>query len=109
MGADKPSKPERSALQALEQTGLAALVARAGELASLDRLLRRNLPEALAKQCRLGAWREGRLVFQVSNPVWKNKLRLHSREILDQANALGLPAREIRITIDLAFQPGDDR
>ena len=72
-------------------------------------LLLVGLPEALAKQCRLGAWREGRLVFQVSNPVWKNKLRLHSREILDHANALGLPAREIRITIDLAFQPGDDR
>lgn len=103
MGADKPAKPELTALGALESSGLAALIQRAHSLETLDRDLRRCLPEAVANNCRLANWESGKLVFHVANPVWKGKLRLHSQEILAHANALGLHALEIRIKVDPAF------
>ena len=109
MGADKPSKPEQSALSAIESSGLTALIERAQSLDSLDCSLRRSLPKALAKQCRLANQSPDKLVFQVSNPVWKNKLRLHSQELLQHANTLGLLAQEIVIKIDPDFKPRDEQ
>ena len=103
MGADKPAKPELTALGALESSELAALIQRAHSLEALDQNLRRHLPEALAKNCRLANCESGKLVFHVSNSVWKSKLRLHGRELLAHANTYGLHAREIRIKIDPAF------
>lgn len=103
MGADKPAKPELTALGALESSGLTALIQRAQSMETLDRNLRRHLPEALAKNCRLANCEAGKLVFHVSNAVWKSKLRLHGLELLAHANACGLHAREIRIKIDTAF------
>lgn len=109
MGADKPSNPELSALSAIESSGLTALIERAKTLDTLDCSLRRCLPEALANQCQLANQTADKLVFQVSNPVWKNKLRLHSHELLAHANALGLHAREIVIKINPEFKLQTDR
>jgi hypothetical protein len=109
MGADKPAKPELTALGALESSGLAALIQRAHSLEALDRDLRRSLPDAVAKNCRLANWESGKLVFHVANPVWKGKLRLHGQEILACANALGLHALEIRIKVDPAFIANETR
>jgi len=108
MGADKPAKPELTALGALESSGLSALIQRAHSLEALDQNLRRHLPEALAKNSRLANCESGKLVFHVSNSVWKSKLRLHGLELLAHANACGLHAREIRIKIDPAFIVNDD-
>ena len=103
MGADKPAKPELTALGALESSELSALIQRAHSLEALDQNLRRHLPEALAKNCRLANCESGKLVFHVSNSVWKSKLRLYGQELLAHANVCGLHAREIRIKIDPAF------
>ena len=103
MGADKPVKPEQSVLSVLQRSGLSALMQRADTLAQWDQTLRRNMPVALAGQCRLSRYDDDTLFFIASNPVWKNKLRLHSQEILDYANGLGLHARAIRIKVDPAF------
>lgn len=108
MGADIPSKPEQSALSAIKSSELTALIERAQTLESLDRSLRRCLPKALANHCRLANMTKDKLVFQVSNPVWKNKLRLHSQELLDRAKALGLLAQEVMVKIDPDFKPSDD-
>lgn len=108
MASDNPSKPEQSALSALKSSDLSALIQRAHSMVALDQRLRRNLPEALAKQCRLVVSEPDKLVFHVSNSVWKNKLRLHSQEILAVASTLGLHAREIRIKVDPAFKPAED-
>ena len=105
MCADKPSNPELSALSALESSDLTALIERAKTLETLDCSLRRCLPEALANQCRLANQTADKLVFQVSNPIWKNKLRLHSQELLEHANALGLHAQAIVIKINPDFNP----
>ena len=108
MASDKPSKPEKTALSALESSGLSALIQRAHSMEAIDQSLRRSLPEALAKQCRLVVLEPDKLIFHVSNSVWKNKLRLHSQEILATASALGLHAREIRIKVDPAFKHTED-
>lgn len=107
MAENKPMKPELSALDALVHSGLSDLVRRAENVAAWNQVLRRCLPEALAKHCCLVSWDDGKLLFQASSPVWKNKLRLHSLEILDCANAAGLHARGIRIRIDPAMPEQD--
>ena len=109
MCADKPSNPELSALSALESSDLTALIERAKTLETLDCSLRRCLPEALANQCRLANQTADKLVFQVSNPVWKNKLRLHSQELLEHASALGLHAQGIVIKVNPDFKPSIDK
>ncbi len=108
MASDKPSKPEQTALSALQSSGMSALIQRAHSMEAIDQSLRRSLPEALAKQCRLVVLEPDKLIFHVSNSVWKNKLRLHSQEILASARALGLHAREIRIKVDPAFKHTED-
>ena len=107
MAENKPGNPERSAMAALVQSGLSDLLRRAENTAAWDRVLRRCLPETLAKHCGLVSWDDGKLLFQASSPVWKNKLRLHGREILDCANAAGLHAREIRIRINPSMPEHD--
>lgn len=110
MKVTKPAKTEQSALAALKNSGLGDLIARADDLASADNALRRSLPPALAQHCRLVAWDNHRLTFHTASPIWKNKLRLHSQDILSAAHAFGLQARGLHIKIDLGFQPSaDDR
>jgi hypothetical protein len=109
MGTDKPNKTEQSALSALQSPELTALIQRAQDVATLDQCLRQHLPEPLAKQCRLANWSPEKLVFHVSNPVWKNKLRLHSQVILAAAKARGLHARIIIIKVNPAFNADSNR
>lgn len=108
MGADKAGRPEQSALIALQHSSLGPLIAHARQLADIDQTLRRSLPPPLARQCRLVAWDDNRLVFHAANPVWKSKLRLHSQELVAAAQSLGLHAREIRIKVEIGFAPNPD-
>ena len=107
MAENKPGNTELSAMAALVQSGLSDLLRRAENTAAWDQVLRRCLPEALAKHCGLVYWDDGKLLFKASSPVWKNQLRLHGREIPDCANAAGLHAREIRIRINPAMPEQD--
>ncbi len=68
-------------------------------LDDLDRRLRLSLPRALAQQCRLANVRDDRLVFLVSSPVWKTKLRLHADVLVDAARLAGLPARSLTVKV----------
>ncbi len=94
-----PPVPAREVLKALEGTGLAGLVARAQWLATLDPLLRQSLPATLAGQCRLANVDDKRVVFLVSSPVWKAKLRLHADALLGAAAAAGLSARSLVVKV----------
>lgn len=94
-----PAALPRQALDALEGSGLASLVERAKWLDALDPLLRQNLPATLAGQCKLANVDEKNVVFLVSAPVWKAKLRLHADTLLDAAAAAGLKARTLVVKV----------
>ena len=89
-----------TALQAAEAAGLGPLIQRARMLDGLDRVLRENLPAALAGQCRLANADIDKLVFLVSTPVWKSKLRLMADVLLDAAAAAGHPARTLVVKVE---------
>jgi hypothetical protein len=93
------SGPPPSALQAASSAGLGPLIARAQGLDALDRRLRQSLPDALARECRLANVDGERLVFLVSGPVWKSKLRLVADVLLDAAAAAGHPARALVVKV----------
>jgi hypothetical protein len=96
-GAAGPGSPP-SALQAAE-AGLGPMLRRARELDRLDRLLRQNLPAAVAENCRLANVDAEKLVFLVSAPVWKSKLRTLADVLLDAASAAGHPARTLVVKV----------
>jgi hypothetical protein len=96
-GAAGPSSPPQ-ALQAAE-AGLGPMIRRARELDRLDHLLRQSLPAAVAENCRLANVDRERLVFLVSAPVWKSKLRLLADVLLDAAAAAGHPARALVVKV----------
>jgi hypothetical protein len=78
---------------------LASVIERAKQLDALDRRLRQSLPPALAGHVRLGNVRDGKLVFLVSSPVWKAKLRLHADALRDAAAAAGLVASGMTVKV----------
>ena len=82
--------PLQDALQSVLSGDLRSVVERARMLEALDRRLRQSLPAALAPHVRLANVRDGRLVFLVTSPVWKAKLRLHADALRDAAVAAGL-------------------
>jgi hypothetical protein len=82
--------PLQDALQRVLSGDLRSVVERARMLEALDRRLRQSLPDALAPHVRLANVRDGRLVFLVTSPVWKAKLRLHADALRDAAVAAGL-------------------
>jgi hypothetical protein len=94
-----PAALPRQALDALEGSGLAGVVERARWLDTLDPVLRQNLPATLADQCRLANVDDKCVVFLVSAPVWKAKLRLHADAILAAAAAAGLKARTLVVKV----------
>jgi hypothetical protein len=96
-GAAGPSSPPQ-ALQAAE-AGLGPMIRRARELDRLDHLLRQSLPAAVAENCRLANVDRERLVFLVSTPVWKSKLRMLADVLLDAAAAAGHPARVLVVKV----------
>jgi hypothetical protein len=94
------SGPPPQALQAAASAaGLGSLIARAQGLDALDRRLRHCLPDAMANECRLANVDGDRLVFLVSGPVWKSKLRLMADVLLDAAAAAGHPARALVVKV----------
>jgi len=97
-GAAGSNSPPQ-ALQAAAAAGLGPLIQRAQALGRLDQLLRQNLPASLAENCRLANVENDRLVFLVSAPVWKNKLRLMADVLLDGAAAAGYPARTLVVKV----------
>jgi len=98
-GAARPATLPPRALEALSGTGLASVVERARWLGELDPLLRQSLPATLAGQCRLANVDDKRVVFLVSSPVWKAKLRLHADALLGAAAAAGLSARSLVVKV----------
>lgn len=98
-GAALPTRLPPRALEALSGTGLASVVERARWLGELDPVLRQSLPATLADQCRLANVDDKNLVFLVSGPVWKAKLRLHADALLDAAAAAGLKARTLVVKV----------
>ena len=97
-GRGAPGVPPR-ALEAASDPGLVRLIERAQWLERLDGELRQNLPVALAVHCRLANVDRDKLVFQVSGPVWKSKLRLHGDALLGAAAAAGLPVRTLVVKV----------
>ncbi len=91
------------ALQAATAAGLGPLIQRAQALGRLDQQLRQNLPAPLAANCRLANVDEDRLVFLVSAPIWKNKLRLMADVLLDSAAAAGHPVRTLVVKVVPTF------
>ena len=62
-------------------------------------MLRQSLPATLADQCKLANVDDKYLVFLVSAPVWKAKLRLHADTLLGAAAAAGLKARTLVVKV----------
>ena len=87
------------ALQAAATAGLGSLIQRAQMLGRLDQVLRQTLPPAMANQCRMANVDKDKLVFLVSAPVWKAKLRLQANALLDAAAAAGYPARALVVKV----------
>jgi len=92
-----PATPPQ-ALQAAE-AGLGPMLRRARELDRLDHLLRQKLPSVVAANSRLANVDGERLVFLVSAPVWKSKLRVLADVLLDAAAAAGYPARALVVKV----------
>jgi hypothetical protein len=78
---------------------LAALVEQARRLEAWDRRLRAILPPRLANECRLANVRKRQLVFLAQSPAWASKLRLLSRQLLDEANNLGLEVQRLTVKV----------
>ncbi len=100
------SKSTFRAAQAFQQAfqtaisgDLGSVVERARMLDALDRQLRQSLPASLAPHVRLGNVRDGKLVFLVTSPVWKAKLRLYADVLRDAAAAAGLTASGMTVKV----------
>jgi hypothetical protein len=97
------------ALEAASDPGLVRLIERAQWLDRIDGELRQNLPAAVAEHCRLANVDRDKLVFQVSAPVWKSRLRLHGDALLGAAAAAGLPVRTlvVKVVAPAPISPGN--
>lgn len=91
--------PFHAALRTALAGDLGSVIERARMLDALDRQLRQSLPAALAPHVRLGNVRDGRLVFLVTSPVWKAKLRLYADVLRDAAAAAGLTASGMTVKV----------
>lgn len=89
----------KAALGTAVSGDLGSVIKRARDLDALDRQLRQSLPPSLAPHVRLGNVRDGRLVFLVTSPVWKAKLRLYADVIRDAASAAGLQASGMTVKV----------
>jgi hypothetical protein len=106
-GRGAPGTPPL-ALEAASDPGLSRLIERARWLERLDGVLRQNLPATVAVHCRLANVDRDKLVFQVSTPVWKSRLRLHGDALLGAAAAAGLEVRSlvVKVVADIPEIPG---
>lgn len=94
-----PRSSFKAALGTAVSGDLGSVIKRARDLDALDRQLRQSLPPSLAPHVRLGNVRDGRLVFLVTSPVWKAKLRLYADAIRDAASAAGLQASGMTVKV----------
>ncbi len=79
---------------------VASLVEKARLLEVWDQRLRALLPPRLASECQLANVRKGQLVFLAQSPAWASKLRLLSRQLLDEANDnLGLEVQRLTVKV----------
>ncbi|PZQ16374.1 MAG: DUF721 domain-containing protein [Rhodanobacter denitrificans] len=83
---------------------LGTLAQKARALEILDGRLRRLLPEALARECRLADIRNGRLVFLANSPTWAGRLRLHEATLLAEARS-ACEGRIERFAVKVAHRP----
>ncbi|HET6545830.1 MAG TPA: DciA family protein [Rhodanobacteraceae bacterium] len=73
-----------------ECIAIGALADYARALDALDSRLRRLLPDAVARECRLADIRHGRVVFLATSSTWAARLRLQQAALLAEARtALG--------------------
>jgi hypothetical protein len=86
-------------LDAVTELGLIGVIKRAQSLETLDQTLRQYLPTSLAENSRLANVDGDKLVYSVSNPVWKAKLRLYGDALLNAANEAGVQARTLTIKV----------
>jgi hypothetical protein len=98
-GTVASSKGPVQALQAANESNLMKLIKRAQQLDQLDQTLRQILPSALAKECRLANISQEKLVYSVSNPVWKSKLRLYGDALISAAGAAGFQVQALTIKV----------
>lgn len=96
-GATRPAAAQTALAAA--GSALGGIAQRAQWLVTLDAHLRQSLPPALAKHCTLANVRDDTLVFLVSSPVWKAKLRLLGDTVLAAASDAGVPARELTLKV----------
>jgi hypothetical protein len=94
-----PKSPFHAALASATSGDLGGVIERARMLDQLDRKLRQSLPPSLAPHIRLGNVRDDRLVFLVTSPVWKAKLRLYADVIRDAAAAAGLQTSGMTVKV----------
>lgn len=83
---------------------LGTLAQRAHALEVLDGRLRRLLPEAIARECRLADIRNGRLVFLANSSTWAGRLRLHEATLLAEARS-AFDGRIERFAVKVAHRP----
>jgi hypothetical protein len=107
-GAAKANSVPRPALEAAEAAGLGRIIERAQWLATLDRRLRRCLPDSLQPHCRLGNAGSGKLVYLVDAPVWGSKLRQHADALLDAVATSGLQADALIVKVVPPLPSGPD-
>jgi Dna[CI] antecedent, DciA len=86
-------------LEAITELGLIGVIKRAQSLDALDQTLRQYLPTTLAENCRLANVDGDKLVYSVSNPVWKAKLRLYGDALISAANEAGVRARTLTVKV----------
>jgi hypothetical protein len=98
-GAPASSQSAVQAMDALNETGLLKVIKRAQQLDLLNQSLRQILPTALANQCHLANISKEKLVYSVSNPVWKSKLRLYGDALISAANAAGFQVQALTIKV----------
>lgn len=96
-----PERPKRSqqVLEALGDTALRGVVDRAKALARLEASLLGALPVTLRPHCRLANAHAGAVVFLVTSPTWKSRLRLHQETLLRSAQEAGVAANVLTIKV----------
>ena len=83
--------------------GLSRLTAQALRLLACQRTLRSLLPPALAAQCHVGLWQDGRLVLHVPSGTHAAQLKQRLTTLTTQLQQRGVEVTAISIRV----QPGD--
>lgn len=77
----------------------AALLREAGKSQGIEKVLRKSLPDELAKYCSAGRLIDGRLSIYVDNGAVASKLRQLSARILEKLKSRGLAVDALKISV----------